>query len=848
MRNPMRNRIAAILLIFAFLLACSPAGVTAADTEGFCCEKTATPNGDGTYSISLRAFQTGSVPAADIVMVLDVTGSMENSTPIPANELDGAKDYYIRYVRVVKEDGKDKRIRVNVRVHNTASPGEEPAWFGQLEENGPQTQVTPGDGQNGTYQFYTGAMDALRAAATDFVHSIAQNAVQYEADHRVAVVEFSSPEPKGAGALCTHATQPDPYYANILTGDGTASGALMSAKDSEQTLTDVFASLNAAGPTYSDDAMTQAKQILSGSTASRRVVIFFTDGGPGSYGWEYDNDSTALLTANGAIAAAAQMKQNGTQIYTIGVFNEENLAGETGQKNRTYLSLVSSNYPDAESMDVSGTQQANNCCSIGDLHMDLSGAFAGISAALGEPVHSAQVCDTVSKYFYLTDAQRQALLEAYPQAQIIENDDGTTTVSLDAVDFPPVAIHANGEVVDENDAGIFKLTFDVTARDGFLGGDGVSTNSGRCGVFADGLQIGQFAAPSVDVPVDETALGDLLTVTPQSLYTDQTLSAEQLYVDRSQEEAADFATLTYTVTDPDGAAFTSRVMTTAGTYPFTVTVTAQIGERTYTQKKTVNVTVTEDTVERLELVTAPTKTQYYVRQQVELDGMEICAHLCSGKTVPLTAEDVSVSPESLTTPGTKTVTLSFGGASTTFLVTVLEYAPTLVIARAPDKITYFTGDSPDLTGLTLVYTDAYNDAHTLTSGYSFTPKTFSVAGTQTVTVTYRGLSASFDVTVKELKAVSAVIESMPENTSFVYKRSPDFKGLAVRVQYNDGHDEVVRDLSQMKVEPASAARVRRGPQTFRVTTQGVSATFTMQVRLTVLQWIILILLFGWIWY
>lgn len=847
MKNTMRSKIVAILLIFAFLFACSPA-VTAADTEGFRCEKTATPNADGTYRISLRAFQTGNVPAADIVMVLDVSGSMENSTPVPVGEIDGAKDYFIRYIRTVEVDGEYKNIRVNVRVHNTAAAGEEPVWFGQLDEDGPERQVTPGNGENGTYQFYTGAMDALREAAAGFVHSIAQNAAQYEADHRIAVVEFSSPEPKGTDALCTHATQPDPYYANILTGDGTASGALVSAKDSEQALTDVFASLKAAGPTYSDDAMTQAKRILSASTADRRVVILFTDGGPGSYGWNYDNDETSTSTANGAIAAAAQMKQSGAQIYTIGVFNEENLAGATGEKNRTYLSLVSSNYPDAESMDVSGSQQADGYCSIGDLHMDLSGAFAGISAVLGEPVQSAQVRDTISKYFYLTDAQRQALLDAYPQAQITENEDGTTTVSLESVDFPPVAIHANGEVADENDAGIFDLTFDVTARDGFVGGDGVSTNTGLCGVFSAGVQIGQFTEPSVDVPVNTSALGDLLRVTPQTLYTNQTLSAGSLYVDLSDDAAADYALLSYSVTDPDGAAFEEDVMATAGTYTFTVTLQAAIGDRTYTQQKTVDVTVLDDTVERLELVTPPTKTQYYIRQQVETDGMEICAHLRSGKAVPLTAADVFVSPASLTTPGTQTVTLSFGGASTTFDVTVLLYEQKLAIARTPDKTTYFAGEAPDLTGISLVYTDEYGDVHTLTSGYSFSPQKLSGAGTKTVTVTYRGASASFDVTVKEVKAVSAEIESMPDDTTFVYKSSPDFKGLAVRVRYNDGHEEIVRDLSKMAVQPESSARVRRGPQTFRVTTQGVSASFTMQVRLTVLQWIILILLFGWIWY
>lgn len=770
MKTALHRRIAAVLLTAVLLLSCVPM-VSAADTEGFRCEKTASPNEDGTYHISLRAFQTGSVPAADIVMVLDVSGSMETSTPVPVSEIDSTKDYYIRFVRIVVVDGEQKNMRVNVRVHNISDPGEEPVWVGKPEEDKPEKQFTPGDGTNGTYQFYTGAMDALRAAASEFIQTIAHNAAEYDADHRIAVVEFSCPEAKGADALCTHSTQPDPYYANILTGTQTASGALVSARNQEQALTDVIASLKASGPTYSDDAMTQAKRILSSSTANRRAVILFTDGGPGSYGWDYDNDSSSLPTANGAIAAAAEMKRSGVQVYSIGVFNEENLAGTAGENNRTYLSLVSSNYPDAESMSVTGAQQADGYCSIGGLDMDLSGAFAGISAVLGEPVESAQVRDTVSKYFYLTDAQRQALLEAYPNAQIAENEDGSTTVSLENVDFPPVAVHPNGDVANEDDPGVFRMTFDVTPREGFLGGSGVVTNSGLCGVFSAGVQIGQFAVPAVDVPFNETAMRDMLTVIPQTLYTDQTFSADELYEDLSQSTFADFADVSYTVTDPDGDLFTSGVMTTAGIYTFSVTMRAVIGNQTYTQQKAVNVTVLEDTAEELRITALPAKTQYYLGQRVSLDGIAVSAHMRSGRTITLTAPQLSVSPETLTSTGSQTLTVSYGGKS-----------------------------------------------------------------------------VSFDVTVNAVVPVSATVVSLPRSASFIYKRTPEFDGLTVCVHYNDGHDEIVNDLSQMTVRPEGSARVRRGTQTFLVTTRGVSETFTMQVRLVWWQWLILFALFGWIWY
>lgn len=849
MKTKMTTRLTALFLAAVFCFACAPMAA-AAQTDGFRCEKTAQRNEDGTVTISLRAFQTGSVPAADIVMVLDVSGSMENSTPISVSEIDSTKDYYVLCRRVQIVDGKQTVVGVKVRVHNTAPAGAEPTWFGQLKENGPQQQVIPGDGENGTYQFYTGAMDALRAAAKDFIHAIAQNAAQYEADHRIAVVEFSCPEPKGADALCTSTNpkQPVPYYANILTGTQTAAGALVSAKDSEQTLSDVITRLTAAGPTYSNDAMTQAKRILSSSTASRRTVILFTDGGPGSYGWNYDEDNSAFRTANGAIAAAAEMKQSGVQIYTIGVFNEENLSGTAGENNRTYLSLVSSNYPNAESMDAPGTQQADGYCSIGDLHMDLTGAFKGISAVLGEPVESAQVRDTVSKYFYLTDAQRQALLEAYPQAQIVDNDDGTTTVSLDSVDFPPVAIHPNGEIVDENDAGVFTMTFDVTPRDGFLGGDGVSTNSGLCGVYADGLQIGQFETPSVNVPVNETALGDLLTVQSQTVYAYETLPADALYTDLSDSPLADYADLSYEVTGPDGAAVNEVCLQTAGEYAFAVTMTAVIADSTYTQQKAVNVTVLEDTVKTLEMKKLPDKTKYMLGERVSLDGIELNAGMNSGRTLTPTTKQLSVSPETLNTAGMQTVTVSFGGKTVSFDVTVEPYTPTLSVKTLPEKTSYFVGETLDTAGLTLLYTDEYNERTVLTDGFVCTPTTLAKAGTHTITASFGGMTATFRVTVQQVKADKLVIVSPPRNTSFTYTKTPDFSGLSVYVHYNNGDEEIIDDLSRMSVQPDNARRVRRGTQQFRVTACGVSDTFDMQVRLEWWQWLILICLFGWIWY
>lgn len=686
----MKQTVQKVLSVLLVLLTLSVLTVSASSLEGFYSEKTAAQNEDGTYAVTLKAYQTGRVVPTDIVMVLDVSGSMECSEPVPYAQIDPAKTYCIKYVRTVWENGKEIHKQYIIPVHNIAPEGEEAQWYGQLEESGPEQQVFPKIAEEtGTYTFYTGALEPLKAAATAFAQSIAQNAEKYDADHRIAVVEFSSPVKKDDASLCTHA---NPYYANILSADN-AQSALLDAKANSAKLADIFASLKAKGPTYSDDAMAQAESILRLNRQSGRnqAVILFTDGGPGSYGWgKYDLDGSALPTANGAIACAGRMKANGVKVYTIGVFNSENLDGEIGRQNTQYLNCVSSNYPEARSMSDSGEKANDGYCSIGGLQMDLSGVFADISSVIGEPVRSASVVDTVSRSFYLTAAQKQTILERFPDASIVEADSGETTIRIPDMDLPPVATDSSGNPVNTADEGIFELTFSVTARAEFLGGNDVATNSGVCGVFTqDGVQLAAFAQPSVRVPVSEAALDRFLeTKSPDDLYCGDTLRAQDLYVDKSDGWAAEYARVRYSVTDAEGKPFTEGVPTENTVY--TVRADITVGGETYTRTRT--------------------------------------------------------------------------------------------------------------------------------------------------------------VTVTPVKAVRMTIQSLPDVTTYAYKSSPDFRGLTVEITYSNGTQKTVDDLSALQIKPQSDKRVRRGEQRYAVSAEGVSATFPMQVKLTLWQWLILIFLFGWIWY
>lgn len=74
--------------------------------------------------------------------------------------------------------------------------------------------------------------------------------------------------------------------------------------------------------------------------------------------------------------------------------------------------------------------------------------------------------------------------------------------------------------------------------------------------------------------------------------------------------------------------------------------------------------------------------------------------------------------------------------------------PTLEIGQMPDKTTYTLGETPDLAGLTLLYTDEQGAQITVTDGYSTDAALLDKVGTATITVTYRGLTCTLELSVQ----------------------------------------------------------------------------------------------------
>ena len=92
------------------------------------------------------------------------------------------------------------------------------------------------------------------------------------------------------------------------------------------------------------------------------------------------------------------------------------------------------------------------------------------------------------------------------------------------------------------------------------------------------------------------------------------------------------------------------------------------------------------------------------------------------------------------------------------------------------------------------------------------------------------------------------VSKLPIKTEYTYKldTAVDLTGIELEITYSDGTKQTVTDTSKMIASGYSAKP--RGEKTITVEYEGLKADFKVKVKYTWWQWIIIILLGGWIWY
>ena len=388
-----------------------PVSVESSGDNGVMLKKTVTKQNDDTYKVTLEQYVTGTVTQGtvtpiDVVLVLDVSGSMEkgfsSTSYVITYEVNKYGDYYVK-------NSNNEYINVSWCSECKAfTDGCNWNWNWGWHHT-PETAYTPlmseDDSTPGAVQFYeqqtssTSKINSLKSAVNSFIDTIAKDSQ----DSKIAIVKFAGDKSDTVGNTTYKEGRYTYNHTQIVKG-------LTSVKDGVEDLKSAVNSLNPAGATRADYGMEKAISVFGNAnnvpTDRQRVVIMFTDGTP------TDQSQFNSSVANSAIKNAKTLKSAayGAKVYTIGIFSGAEVGDSLpdydwyGVTNR-YMHLVSSNYPTAESMTEIGTDGAvtNGYYKVASDAGTLSDAFTQIGDAVGNPAitldSSAVLTDNVAPNF-----------------------------------------------------------------------------------------------------------------------------------------------------------------------------------------------------------------------------------------------------------------------------------------------------------------------------------------------------------------------------------------------------------------------------------------------------------------
>lgn len=387
------------------------------EKDGLVMSKTIKKTGDSQFLLTLEAYATGSTTTTtstkpmDIVLVLDVSGSMDDYMETYSISPNGT--YYRK-----DSDGNFQRV------YYCSSCG---GWFTREHVyshryNG--TRLTPKtSAESPGTQFYSDVtkMANLKTAVNGFIDSVAKKSP----DSSIAIVKFAGNTTSDVGnntydegnGIWRNTYNYSQIVQNLTTVNEAGANSLKTAVNG----------LEAAGATQADYGMQHAQTIINSvkDNGHQKVVIMFTDGNPTS-GNEFED-----TVANNAIKASKSIKAAGATVYTIGCFGTTpSDTSDTGK----YMNYVSSNYPNATSMTSGGAKAdpanyyktVSSAADLNNIFTDISQTIGGTTVTLGS---TSVLRDVISDYFKLPEGADKNSITAYSVDCTAVKDDGTYTWS-----------------------------------------------------------------------------------------------------------------------------------------------------------------------------------------------------------------------------------------------------------------------------------------------------------------------------------------------------------------------------------------------------------------------------------
>lgn len=569
-----------LALIVAFVMIVTLASVTASAAggnegggddsgDGVFTNKTVTLEDDGTYTINLEAYATGTVSGGesepcDIVLILDQSGSMGDNQfesgasyqKLPSSASNSTAWNYRNNLYYQNENGEYVKVTVTREWHRTGII--RGYYVYQYSAEGFSTATS--DYEDGSIPspyrgnlYYYGStssmtrMEALEEAATNFLEEIAAASAE-GVDYRVAIVGFASNGDRGYNNTELLSTSWTVNYGDANSNN--YKDALVSAIGTNgqvnSRLTNAIDRLDASGDTYSEYGIDMANKIFENNPTTdgrNRAIVVFTDGYPAPY----DTDDFKYSMANNAIANAYTSKNTyGASVYTVGIFDESdptadinsNFAQNDGWSDRwnsnnltaaqeqtaanRYMHYMSSNYPQAQSLQNGGNgstndgyyMSAHDTESLNEIFKQISDSISGTTVTLDA---NSEMRDILNTGFILPEGyDAESKIIAYTSdyegngdwADPVEFTDAHITAADGVITISNFS-YKDHYVVEETtedkpDLGQ-KLMVTITGvipTDEAVTNAAVNTNAAASGIYADG----DSSTPSATFPQPQTIL------------------------------------------------------------------------------------------------------------------------------------------------------------------------------------------------------------------------------------------------------------------------------------------------------------------------------------------------------
>lgn len=419
---------------------------------------------DRTYDINIKAASTSTSSVttttkavADIMLVLDVSGSMDkkinNYTYIADNTPEGREKLDKKTTYYVEKDGSYKEMKYSKRYSE---------WYiGRYEASNYYTD----------YKIYTRETKTRLQALQDSVDQFITDTASKSPESKIGITAFSSD------------------YDQDHSSNGATQGLLPAGKNTgEEKNKDILISfannLKAYGSTTPAIGLNKAKELLDAvaNDGNPKYVILFTDGAPTGNRTDDEWDSDAKTNAE---TAANALKEARYTVYTIGYGFDDNsneakfLAGDG-----------STNYPGIASPNCAFT--ANDATKLGEIFRDIQNTITQDIAITG-----ATVTDIIDSRFDLLKDDGTL----YTQDDLnngVKVNGGT--VSL--VDGCYKIEWTDQTIPNKKKNGEWNKTVKVKAKDSFVGGNNVTTNVSPGSKISTGYGDVELPQPTINVKVN----------------------------------------------------------------------------------------------------------------------------------------------------------------------------------------------------------------------------------------------------------------------------------------------------------------------------------------------------------